>query len=296
LVRQSDSEAGEINEFQTENSNRPEDIGLHVVGVSTSGTSLLQNIWVAPSILDWKKFSAKLVQEGAKDTPTPAKRIWDLLTEKTRNQLRLEAEGTPSDSPEDRKEKMVFRQADITDCLNRILVQRQFYCKEHFRDVPLNSAVKEILELREDLTALEVRRLNRLLWEAAFPREIAKSELAKDLPETVRVRVMRTTRPIVLVLTSYNSVRWVVVPEKNVKIKQIIVGGYHPQEITGVDAPVVFKIYESKDGPNKDYLLAHTEEEQYLKMKRKLRELTGLEVFSFQYESDYDGVPFEVRD
>jgi hypothetical protein len=283
-----------LDDAQVTASKPTENVGLHVIGVNPAGSSLL--VRTGRDILDWEAFCRTLVEHGNKQKATAAKRIWELIPSDVQKLVALEVRGETGDSQDEIDAKQVRRHILISEALSKVLTRRDFYRADDFKEVRLTPAITKLLDRRDALTQLEVRRLNRLVCEAVFPNEIRKSAGGDDLPETVRVRVVRTARPIILVLTAYKSVRWVVVPEKNVRIKQIIVGGYEPQEITGVDAPIIFKVYESKDGPNKDYILAHSEEEQYSEMKRKLRESTGLEVDSFQYVHEYDGVPFKVRD
>lgn len=55
---------------------------------------------------------------------------------------------------------------------------------------------------------------------------------------TVRVSVMRTQGPIILVLASYEDVRWVVTADPGAEIGAVLVSGYKPAEVMGVQAPV----------------------------------------------------------
>jgi hypothetical protein len=55
---------------------------------------------------------------------------------------------------------------------------------------------------------------------------------------TVRVNVMRTQGPIILVLASYEGVRWVVTADPGAEIGAILLSGYDQAQVMGVDAPV----------------------------------------------------------
>lgn len=54
----------------------------------------------------------------------------------------------------------------------------------------------------------------------------------------VEVNLHSKNRPIILVLSSYEPVVWKVVPDKGVKIKEIILSSYHPSKVVGVDSGV----------------------------------------------------------
>lgn len=54
----------------------------------------------------------------------------------------------------------------------------------------------------------------------------------------VRVNVMRTKGPIILVLASYEGVRWVVTADPGAEVGAILVSGYTQAEVMGVQAPV----------------------------------------------------------
>lgn len=51
-------------------------------------------------------------------------------------------------------------------------------------------------------------------------------------PGTVRVHVRRG-RPVILVLTSYEPVNWMITPEHGAKVLAVLHGGYHPSQIHG---------------------------------------------------------------
>jgi hypothetical protein len=54
----------------------------------------------------------------------------------------------------------------------------------------------------------------------------------------VNIKVSTKNRPVILVLSSYEPIAWNVVPENGVKIKEIILSGYHPSKVTGVNSKV----------------------------------------------------------
>ncbi|HET7525735.1 MAG TPA: hypothetical protein VFK10_07315 [Burkholderiaceae bacterium] len=49
----------------------------------------------------------------------------------------------------------------------------------------------------------------------------------------VEVRVRRSPRPIALVLSSYEPVRWVIVTESGARLAAVLVTGYHSSNVVG---------------------------------------------------------------
>jgi hypothetical protein len=67
----------------------------------------------------------------------------------------------------------------VINALNDILKRRDFYQDEDFRLVAAFEAKSLLHNYRNDLPDVEIKRLNRQLIEATFPKEIAK----KKVPE-----------------------------------------------------------------------------------------------------------------
>ena len=59
-----------------------------------------------------------------------------------------------------------------------------------------------------------------------------------DRTGTVRVNVMRTKGPIILVLSSYDPVRWVVTADPGAEVGAVLLSGYSRSQVMGVQAPV----------------------------------------------------------
>src|SRR5262249_39579183 len=109
----------------------------------------------------------------------------------------------------------------------------------------------------------------------------------------VDVEVRRTAKPVVLVLTSYSSVAWRIKLADGARIKKAIVSGYFEQEIKGLpaDVPVVNRSYFPADGSrrNEGWLWASEwNTPQWREMVRRLNDMTGLPVASFQSKPDGD--------
>jgi hypothetical protein len=130
-----------------------------------------------------------------------------------------------------------------------------------------------------------LRRLNRLLLDNAFPLAIRSTVSTDPIPGTATVYVRRTERPVVLVLTAHEPVRWIVKANPGVKIHQVILGGYQMQEVTGVEAPVLYRTRVFGDrtgGEHPPFYASEQDDERYPDLVTKLRELTGLEITTFQ--------------
>jgi RNA polymerase sigma factor (sigma-70 family) len=109
----------------------------------------------------------------------------------------------------------------------------------------------------------------------------------------ITVEVRRTTRPIVLVLTSYNEVIWQVKLAKGVRLKQVLVSGYYVQEVHGIPAgvPVANRSWYPSDGSRRAGGFFYEYEGNtvaYREMVRKLNADTGLPVATFQGEHETD--------
>jgi hypothetical protein len=51
----------------------------------------------------------------------------------------------------------------------------------------------------------------------------------------VEVRIRRTSRPLILVLSSYDPVRWLLVPEPGARLAGVLLSGYHPSQVFGAE-------------------------------------------------------------
>jgi RNA polymerase sigma factor (sigma-70 family) len=113
----------------------------------------------------------------------------------------------------------------------------------------------------------------------------------------VDVEVRATARPVVLVLTSYSSVEWHIKLAQGAQIEKAIVSGYFAQEIKGLPAnvPLANQSYYPDDGSRRKdgwFYPDRWNTPQWREMVRRLNEMTGLPVASFQGESK--GVSFIV--
>ncbi|HUT32014.1 MAG TPA: sodium:solute symporter family protein [Planctomycetota bacterium] len=121
------------------------------------------------SVQDWPGFCAKLTEAGAAGTPSPHKRLFEVLPEDARAAVE---QGAGDES----------QRAAVLKALNGILSQRDFYSKRDFAAVTLPAEAEDLLKLGpEKLSEPSVEQLNRLLLEAAYPRVIVESAWRQEL-------------------------------------------------------------------------------------------------------------------
>jgi hypothetical protein len=125
-------------------------------------------------ILDWAGFCAALHARGAPPSGPGAvderqphvARLWELLPPEGRAVLEHRAQGKVLNDTHKR---------GLIGALNQVLARRELYRPQDFRGVDLCDEAKALARLaREAMADKKLRRLNRLLLEAAFPREIAR--------------------------------------------------------------------------------------------------------------------------
>jgi RNA polymerase sigma factor (sigma-70 family) len=132
------------------------------------------------------------------------------------------------------------------------------------------------------------------------------SVAVQDRARPVTVRVRPTPKPTVLALSSYGSHVWKLKLEDGARLKAVLLGGYYDQDIDGVPADVSlvrlhgFPLPKDGfwvDGPVGDSseatrpeAIRKMNETQYRGMLRKLNDLTGLPLATFQGESETTSV------
>ena len=123
--------------------------------------------------------------------------------------------------------------------------------------------------------------------------EAASSRNHTNAP--AKVRVTYTGGPIVLVLTSYEPVAWDVELADGVQVQTAIVCGYYRQEVRGLpeSVPVLNNSHEGGSQGPRFYCYSKTSD-GYSALLKGVRELSGLEVTSFQGAYRYPGTPFLI--
>lgn len=108
----------------------------------------------------------------------------------------------------------------------------------------------------------------------------------------VLVHVRKRTHPLVLSLSAYEPVHWKLVVDPGVVLRRVILTGYHAQTISGLPAGVsVVRHGDARNEPPHYY--AYKKDDQYFKLAKYLKGLTGLDVASFQ--GRYKGGDFVVE-
>lgn len=121
----------------------------------------------AGELLNPRDFAQALQRGGESGKPSPARRVWELFPEETRPKL---SELLSKDA--DQETIILPLQAG----LNRVLQSRELSSAGNWPLAALDAEGNELFnEGASQLPAVELARLNRLLLEAAFPRDIAPS-------------------------------------------------------------------------------------------------------------------------
>lgn len=100
----------------------------------------------------------------------------------------------------------------------------------------------------------------------------------------VEVRIRRSSKPVVLVLSSYEPVRWNLVSEPGAKVSAVLLSGYHPSQVVGAGTARVITLGK--------YYGYQTGTTQYKTLENDVAMLTGKRINLFQ--GRYDGSSFSV--
>jgi hypothetical protein len=257
------------------------EVEVHGVGVSEPAA---RGIGVS-DVTDWPA-----LVRAIRDRRGPGGRIWELLSKETRDLLTNDKVVDRLGDPNPPVEVATLRFLVAMD-LTKILDRTDFYTEEAFRAVFLNKDLKAAIALGPKRTPHQTACLNRALLAAAFP------DVVTPIPprfQTVRVQVV-AGKDVVLVLSSYNACRWEVEVRPGGKVAGVVLCGYHTQEVTGVDAPVVYRAYYRPDGKplregDKYFYGFDVKDPSFKDFAAAVKELTGREFTTFQGE--YTPGPF----
>ncbi|MEO8155106.1 MAG: hypothetical protein ABI605_18725 [Rhizobacter sp.] len=113
---------------------------------------------------------------------------------------------------------------------------------------------------------------------------LSTSRTGPRQPQSIRVILRPTGKPVVLALSSYESVRWVLV-NNGANIAAVLVSGYEPSTVTGAsNAPVL------RSGSNYAYKAGSPE---HMRWRQEIQQAVGpLDIRSFQ--GQYSGTEFLV--
>jgi cell division protein FtsB len=140
------------------------------INYSTKPRDVIHNSMLSVSqddVLDWLNFCTRLGREGNEAAPCASRRIWQLLPQEMQKEI---LNVTQTNGVE---ETFKLR---FVNALNDLLKRQDFYKEIYFRDISLTVEAKELTkQSKKSLTARDGQRLNRLLIEASYPKEIARS-------------------------------------------------------------------------------------------------------------------------
>lgn len=122
----------------------------------------------ADHVTSWPRFCARLYGERAEPAPNASRRLWSLLPQEAR-QIVETAAGAQRPDKHDR--------AEVAKAVTELLARPDLFPQELVAELEPPAEAKTLLRRRpEELSDQEVRRMNRLLLEAAFPKTIAPSQ------------------------------------------------------------------------------------------------------------------------
>ncbi len=119
------------------------------------------------------------------------------------------------------------------------------------------------------------------VYQGKMGGQATTSERRKGIVEVI---VRRSTSPIVLVLSSYEPVRWQLVREPGANLAAILVSGYYPSEVIGAGGIQVVM--------NGNSFAYKFESREYVSLNRDVLRLTGKNIGIFQ--GRYEGESFSV--
>jgi len=106
------------------------------------------------------------------------------------------------------------------------------------------------------------------------------------------VNVSDDSRPIVLALTAYDRTLWKVSLKRGVKLTKVILAGYHSQRVSGIPPETPVETYTHDPSPCERCRQGAEYFYSYQGPPGQLKEITGLEVTSFQ--GRYKGAEFSI--
>nr|MBC8218310.1 efflux RND transporter permease subunit [Planctomycetota bacterium] len=140
----------------------------------------------AGDVLNWS--ALRILRMGGKSSsaPSPTRRIWEVLSEKQRDNLEVAL--SEQKSEEEDKEEEERNQQQILAFINEALGKPDFYSATAFPEPNLSEKAAQLLERGPaTLAEEEVRFLNRELLASAWPNIIAPS-MRLELPPGYEIR------------------------------------------------------------------------------------------------------------
>jgi len=114
----------------------------------------------------------------------------------------------------------------------------------------------------------------------------------KHAEKEILINVSDDSIPIVLALTAYDRTLWKVSLKRGVKLSKVILAGYHSQRVSGIPSDTPIETYTYDPSPCEHCWQSAKYFYSYEKPPHQLKEITGLEVTSFQ--GRYKGDSFSI--
>ncbi|AMV25378.1 hypothetical protein VT84_13335 [Gemmata sp. SH-PL17] len=172
--------------------------------------------------------------------------------------------------------------SDISHDICKMMMRPDLFSENDLNDVSLTKDLKDAIALGEKRTHIQTLCLNRSLLAAAFPNQVAPIPAHYYLT-TVRVKAGKS---VILVLTSYESCRWLIEVEEGGEVAAVILGGGAPQEVGGVSAPVLYLVandpYKKPRAGDRIGIAYDVNSKEYAVQEEKIKSITGKPFTNFQ--------------
>jgi WD40 repeat protein/energy-coupling factor transporter ATP-binding protein EcfA2 len=116
--------------------------------------------------IDWQSLCSRLSAEAREESHNPGGRVLEILPVEKRDVILKVARGRTVEEGK----------SDFVQTFNEVLKKRNFYKARDFERIQIKGDAKVLLSRgQNNLSDLEIEKLNRLILEAAYPQEIAKN-------------------------------------------------------------------------------------------------------------------------
>ncbi len=136
-------------------------------------------------VYDWSEL-AQTIREGRREEDTPAARVWSLLGDEARQKL-LKFRRLPAGAGPERRSKYVVARDSLQASFDNLLQEASLYDDVSWQRVDLANEGRRLLDVTDEASGKSAKsdpsilsdeqraRLNRLLFEAAFPKTVKVS-------------------------------------------------------------------------------------------------------------------------
>ena len=150
---------------------------------------------------------------------------------------------------------------------------------------------KQAVEMQSQLDAILARREGPYQFDGV--RQLhAIGVYHRGAPEA-RVKITYDRAPLVLVFCAYFPVEWIVEVGPGVQIEEVILGGYHTQQIKGLPDGVAVA-GQVNDNADRAYQFYAATALEGVPVADRLQELTGLQPTTFQISRRFGGSPVTI--